>query len=315
MPTYEIDGRDIVIPAFVANGIGNSQSSDLSSLCLAFPLLIRRITLTNNGPIPPGVVGNWGLYHDRGGVYTAYSGYPITQNGSFAPLNPLIEMNISGGALGCAEVRFDEDSPLVFRQGDRLLIDVGCQGGGTVEPLVSLEFEVPFGSVAPPAPSPSIPSVVFGPTSVAGDNGSGPGTSVRVVSPPIGKMCSQTRVTLKGGSRVGLAARNASIGVQLIGPNTRDIPIELTFGGRSGFPQLAPGATITSDWANLAVPLGACLIVICDCDTTQNDLSLASGMATSSYWAANTQSYNVAAPPGFNLAHGTVYGLLSIEGQ
>jgi len=129
------------------------------------------------------------------------------------------------------------------------------------------------------------------------------GFSIRQVCTITGNAQGQVRVTFNaasaGSAAGGLQLDHASIGIQT-GANdaTTAVPVELLFSGAHGF-TIADGASIVSDWANLAGFTSANkLIVVMDCNSVH-----AQGMAENSastgqtFWfQAATASYNVAAP-------------------
>lgn len=152
-----------------------------------------------------------------------------------------------------------------------------------------------------------------------------PGFSFRVVVPVAINGLSQARVTIRPGSVNALTINNASIGkrdpAESILPNTTAMPIELLFGGVSGF--IGATTPITSDWADissLGLVAGDKLVCIYDiaaggASTASQRLNNAStGVET---WFQSSASYHVANVQslGFSDIANTNYAIDSVETQ
>jgi hypothetical protein len=122
------------------------------------------------------------------------------------------------------------------------------------------------------------------------------------------------RVTFKADSSNGnWQVDHASIGVSTgVGSNTTATPVELKFGGASGF-IVAQGTSITSDWVLIpAFTTSNVLVVIYDQTTGNNSAGILFSSATASLYLKSGVSYNVAVPPGMGSAN-NYEGVASIE--
>jgi hypothetical protein len=125
--------------------------------------------------------------------------------------------------------------------------------------------------------------------------------SVRqLITPLLAGGATNVRVTFT--AQTTLAAGHVSIGIQSTTYNTTATPVELKFGGVSGFPSTS-GASITSDWTSFTFSSSDKLIVIIDGDGTHdgNEKFTTTGVASCIFYS-NTSvpggSYNQASPGG-----------------
>lgn len=109
-------------------------------------------------------------------------------------------------------------------------------------------------------------------------------------------------------SGANFLTNNCSIGIQSSASATVATPVELKFAGASGF-NIAPGATIVSDWLAFTTTAGVVVIVVIDNGATSDIALLASG---TEYFKSATASYNVAAPAGFS-SEADLSGVATIE--
>ncbi len=171
--------------------------------------------------------------------------------------------------------------------------------------------------------------------------GAGPGA--------LGASVTQARVTFQARpAAVGMKLDHASICVQSTTYNCASAPVELLFSGAHGF-NIAAGATITSDWANIVVSSSAGtvytktlssqqtgwagysvrtlidpvtgnaskLVVIMDWNSVAGSDSDAAvnEAGTNGYYLAATASYNQQSPAGSWTAQGFRDGVNKVETQ
>jgi hypothetical protein len=138
--------------------------------------------------------------------------------------------------------------------------------------------------------------------SLTGSDSGNAGQSLRDVLTITGGAQGQVRVTFTGKAGSTTKIDHASIGIATgTGSNTTATPVELTFGGVSGFTFPNGSTNIASDWVNLSGFTSANkLVVIIDFDATTGGgdyaIDAASGTATAFFFGAAT--YNVASPAG-----------------
>lgn len=138
--------------------------------------------------------------------------------------------------------------------------------------------------------------------------------SFRQLVTPLLAGASYVRVSFKAGSGTyGLA--HASIGVQTTTYNTAATPVELLFGGVSGF-SIGSGATTVSDWVPLNFLSSDKLVVIGDAGAAGGAEAFAnSGVTGCTYYnLAATNSYNVASPAGAWSLQNNTDVIIKIEG-
>lgn len=134
-------------------------------------------------------------------------------------------------------------------------------------------------------------------TSLTGSGATPAGYSWRQVVTPMSYGGSLVRVTFKAGS-TSYQENNLSVGIQSTNQNTSATPVELKFGGASGF-DISANASITSDWATLAFSASDSLVVIGDAGTGGAEAYTQSGVLGCHYYnQASTASYNQANPGG-----------------
>lgn len=318
-PKYELDGRNIVLPS-VCNGSGGASQSMALPSDIPLPATVVGVGLANNGVWPASAAGIWFVGFDRGGVWTAASGYPANQFGPFYGINPLVELPVQPGASNTAYQALP--APLIVRHGDLFVIGVPCTGNFPTQPMWTVHLAYPYGevplvSVVPPAN----PVLIYGPNTVTGDNGSSVGLSVRNITQPLygmqsGANFSMVSVTLKGGAVTGLNPSHVSVGVSSAsGANTLSTPTEALFGGASGFSG-SPGGLNTSDWTPLNIGPGQQIVVDIDgSSTASSSLSVQSASPGTSYWKASSSGYNQAIVSGYNPGGNTNFSLYSVQAR
>lgn len=148
-------------------------------------------------------------------------------------------------------------------------------------------------------------------------------TSFRVIVPMSGNSGTQIRATILPATINTLTVVNASIGKwngDVNYPDTTAIPIELLFGGVSGFTSATTAKT--SDWVNLSglsFTSSDFAIVIFDCggsgQGSQRMNSSSTGVTT--WYKTGTPSYNLAATTGlgFTPISNNNYSVNSVETQ
>jgi hypothetical protein len=171
------------------------------------------------------------------------------------------------------------------------------------------------------------PATLFAASPALNLDDANPLTSFRVVIPLSGSTLTKIRATLHPGvdwtnGSQYLSILHASIGKWdgSIYPNTTSTPIELKFGGASGF----SGATTpqTSDWADLgglSVTSSDKLVVIYDIADIPAALQRYNNAATgvTTFFHASTQSWNVAdvTASGYTQLDSVNYCIDSVETQ
>lgn len=98
-----------------------------------------------------------------------------------------------------------------------------------------------------------------------------PNNTFRVVATVAAASNGQVRVTFNASSTKGLAATHCAIGKRTgAQSDCTAVPLELKFGGSSGF-SLSPGGAITSDWldhsGSFSLAINDVVVVIVDCST------------------------------------------------
>jgi len=107
----------------------------------------------------------------------------------------------------------------------------------------------------------------------------------------------EIRVRFEAGSLATWAIDNAAIGIRNSGPDTLLTPVELKFGGVSGF-SLSAGATIFSDW--LAFPFSGkpTFVVVMDHTTGTGASRTVNTGGDDIYFKSTADSYNQATVVG-----------------
>jgi hypothetical protein len=93
-------------------------------------------------------------------------------------------------------------------------------------------------------------ATIFSGTLTSDDSGA-EDYSYRQRVPITGDAQDQVRVTFRASSAAAWSVDNASIGIATTDGSTASTPVELLFGGASGF-AISAGADITSDWLTFA---------------------------------------------------------------
>jgi hypothetical protein len=145
--------------------------------------------------------------------------------------------------------------------------------------------------------TPTTSSVAFTQTLNTNDAANGSANySQRLVCPSIASGGTQIRVTLVASTANTFHLNNVSIGKQTTTYNTVATPVELKFGGVSGF-TIAAGQTITSDWASFTSSHGDNLIVVTDyAGSNANSRFTSSGGLR--YYLLSVATFNQATPAG-----------------
>lgn len=126
----------------------------------------------------------------------------------------------------------------------------------------------------------------------------------------------QVRVRFVASSSSVFVTNHCSIAVvgAATAPNTTATPVELLFGGVSGF-SLAAGATILSDWANLTFLSSDKLLVDMDMIAGTTGLKYGTGVTGDAYYKVSSGDYNNATVSGYTQQTGYIRGFDQIEGQ
>ena len=185
------------------------------------------------------------------------------------------------------------------------------------------QFRAIAGVVGTAAVAASVPVELFAADPALGADDANANTSFRVVCGVTGRTGTQIRVTFQPGSVNSLTILHASFGkwdTRLNYSDTTAAPIELKFGGASGF----TGATAaqTSDWADLSgldLSSGDRIVVIYDvapgtASTASQRYNNAATGATAFYHTGE-ESWNVmsTAGHGFSMLATTNYCIASVE--
>lgn len=165
--------------------------------------------------------------------------------------------------------------------------------------------EILFNRNGPPQTAAPEGTVVFDPPMTYGSSGNS-GYSIRGVSSAIGTGGTQIRVTFKAHPTSATSAGHVSIGKQASGYNTVATPVELKFGGASGF-SIAAGAAITSDWADLTTADNDVLVAVID-STSSGQIRTPGSYAGGSHYNLNGTSWNQATPSGFTDSSSQYFG-------
>jgi hypothetical protein len=142
------------------------------------------------------------------------------------------------------------------------------------------------------------------------DGSGNSGYSGRMVIPNISVGGGQVRVSVDADISGTLSAGHVSVCVQESVQNCQSAPVEVTFGGASGFSQAANAGVLASDWIILATMAGQNLLVIFDitsAPTPKNGTGV-------SYWSSGA-SWNAGSPSGTWANSGIVYGVTKVEVQ
>jgi hypothetical protein len=145
------------------------------------------------------------------------------------------------------------------------------------------------------------------------------GYSIRSVETPSAGSDGQVRVSFKAGGSGNFVTTHCSIGVNTTPTSdTLATPVELKFGGASGF-TLAANGTITSDWVDFNWTNGQSVVVITDVGSPGYGTDISDptvGTAVAFYYKAATESWNVAVKgTGYSNVNSKVYGVVGIETQ
>lgn len=155
---------------------------------------------------------------------------------------------------------------------------------------------------------------IFAPSVPLNTDDNNANTSFRVVVKPTGGGNGLVRVTVTTAVGTSLTVRNVGVGVWN-GSNSFTIapPIELLFGGVSGFIGLPGGQSIVSDLGNLAFGGADRLVVIVD-DGSPGGNRFSSGNSNADTWfLTGGASFNQSSPGGYTLLSGIDYMLSLVE--
>lgn len=148
-------------------------------------------------------------------------------------------------------------------------------------------------------------------------------TSFRICTPVINNSITQIRVTFQASTAVGLTVSNASIGKRTTGEplysNTTLTPLELLFGGNSGF-SISANSSITSDWLTISgfsLTTGEQTVVIFDGTSPAGQRFNNANIGVETFYKTGTPSYNISNTIGlgFSLISDTDYSIVSVETQ
>ena len=163
---------------------------------------------------------------------------------------------------------------------------------------------------------------IFAPVFTSQFTANDTGSSWRTQVTPYGD-ATQIRVTFAAGqSGGGWSTLHCSVGTWAgVNANTNATPVELKFGGASGF-TIATGGTITSDWLTFSVTGGTRIVIITD-QAPPYSVAAYNSSSTgadppfgSEFWYKVTDtSWNVASPTGYTQVTNVAVGMRLIEGK
>jgi hypothetical protein len=166
-------------------------------------------------------------------------------------------------------------------------------------------------------PSTQVPAQIFAPSvALATDQPGNGGSALRIVAKTLTGGGTQVRVTFAAGTTAIFAANHCSIAKVNVAtaPNCDATPIELKFGGVSGF-SIAANSSIVSDWLPFVVSAADKLMVIFDCGASA-DIILSTGQTNADAYAlASSASFNLATVSGFAAHLGSDYSVSKIEAK
>ncbi len=148
-------------------------------------------------------------------------------------------------------------------------------------------------------------------TGLTNNDSGGENYSERVILTGLSTGAFLIQVIFKASAVAGWKTNNCSIGIQNTTYNTVSTPVELKFGGVSGF-NIAADATIISDATSLTINSSDTLIVIFDNAATLGNPRNIGGSSTARYFKASTVSYNVASPTGSWSSDTNLTGILKV---
>lgn len=162
-------------------------------------------------------------------------------------------------------------------------------------------------------------TTVFTPSAgVLNGNDTNPNTSFRVRCVLTAASSGKLQVTFTASTATGLTASNASIGKWdgTNNPFTTTTPVELKFGGASGF-SIGAGGSITSDLtdhsAAFSLSLGESVLVDLDCTSPSGQRYRGSNSNVDTWYALGATSYNLPTPAGYSKLAGVDYAVEKVE--
>ncbi|KQZ25840.1 hypothetical protein ASD50_20675 [Mesorhizobium sp. Root552] len=162
-------------------------------------------------------------------------------------------------------------------------------------------------------------TTVFTPSAgVLNGNDTNPNTSFRVRCVLTAASSGKLQVTFTASTATGLTASNASIGKWdgTNNPFTTTVPVELKFGGASGF-SIPAGGTITSDLtdhsAAFSLALGESVLVDLDCTSPSGQRYRGSNSNVDTWYALGATGYNLPTPAGYSKLAGVDYAVEKVE--
>jgi hypothetical protein len=163
------------------------------------------------------------------------------------------------------------------------------------------------------------PVILYSASPALDGSDNNPGTSFRVVVPITDNALTQIRATFVPGAPNSLAILHASIGKWDAGEpslsNTTTTPIELLFGGLSGFSATAsPQTSDWSDFSGLSLTTGDKIVISIDIASSGYIMKNSSSTGVTTFYKGG-ESYDVADTTGlgFNPMASTNYGIDSVE--
>lgn len=162
-------------------------------------------------------------------------------------------------------------------------------------------------------------TTVFTPSAgVLNGNDTNPNTSFRVRCVLTAASSGKLQVTFTASTATGLTASNASIGKWdgTNNPFTTTTPVELKFGGASGF-SISAGGSITSDLtdhsAAFSLALGESVLVDLDCTSPSGQRYRGSNSNVDTWYALGATGYNLPTPAGYSKLAGVDYAVEKVE--
>lgn len=162
-------------------------------------------------------------------------------------------------------------------------------------------------------------ATVFTPSAgVLNGNDTNPNTSFRVRCVLTAASSGKLQVTFTASTATGLTASNASIGKWdgTNNPFTTTTPVELKFGGTSGF-SISAGGSITSDLtdhsAAFSLALGESVLVDLDCTSPSGQRYRGSNSNVDTWYAIGATGYNLPTPAGYSKLAGVDYAVEKVE--
>lgn len=162
-------------------------------------------------------------------------------------------------------------------------------------------------------------ATIFTPTNGLNTDDINANTSFRVVATLASASNGSVQVTFTSSSVTGLTTTNCSVAKWdgTAAPSATTVPVELKFGGNSGF-SIGANSSITSDLTNhsgsFSLGAGDSAIVVFDCSTPGGQRFSNSNINVDTWFLSPpSASWNIQSPPGFTKLTGIDYVVAKIE--